>query len=161
MAILREFSKFLDAHTHGTDHSTLRKRRVIRLFLAHRACASLVTAPGQTGLSYRACDVRRHHVSSCLCSAPHQQLVRATIGALALGFPPLGNSRTRSYHAMSVDLPPHVAGLHRENKPYARAHVSKLTFAPVNDHVMPKDVTPSSSGSVHVRHVDMTSSFLT
>ena len=132
------FQNFLPHTRTGPITLPLRKRRVIRLLLAHRACASLVTAPGQTGLSYRACDVRRHHVSSCLCSAPHQQLVRATIGALALGFSPLGNSRTRSYHAMSVDLPPHVAGLHRENKPYARAHVSKLTFAPVDDHVMPK-----------------------
>ena len=74
---------------------------------------------------YRACDERRH-VSSCLCSAPHQQLVRATIGALALGCPPLGNSRTRSYHAVS---PPHGAC------------VRYLTFAPVNDHVIPSDVT--------------------
>ena len=30
----------------------------------------------------------------------NQQLVRATIGALVLGCPPLGNSRTRSYHAI-------------------------------------------------------------
>ena len=35
----------------------------------------------------------------------NQQLVRATIGALVLGCPSLGNSCTRSYHAMSVDIP--------------------------------------------------------
>ena len=112
-----------DRHTHRPSTVTLAahaRRGLMRLLLAHRACASFVTAPTRIALSdrldlasYRACD-EGHLVSSCLCSAPHQQLVRATIGALALGCPPLGNSRTRSYHAMSK------GPLH----------------APVNDHVM-------------------------
>ena len=147
-----------DRHTHthtGLITLPLRKRGVMRLFLADHACASFVTAPtritlvlGQTGLSYLACDERRL-VSSCECSAPHQQLVRATIGALALGCPPLGNSRTRSYHAMSVDIPYRpapVIGI------ILCARI--LTFAPVNDHVMPGDVTFTVSG-VRVRTCGM------
>ena len=53
----------------------IRKRRELGLL-------SLLTST--IGLSYRACDERRL-VSSCLCSAPHQQ---PTICALALECPP-------------------------------------------------------------------------
>ena len=72
----------------------------------------------------------------------NQQLVRATIGALVLGCPPLGNSRTCSYHAIgrySLHMGPACAA-------YVRLHVSILTFAPVTDHVMPGDVTFTIGG---------------
>ena len=72
----------------------------------------------------------------------YQQLVRATIGALVLGCPPLGNSRTCSYHAIgrySLHMGPACAA-------YVRLHVSILTFAPVTDHVMPGDVTFTIGG---------------
>ena len=116
----------------------------MRLFLAHHACASFVTAPtritlvlGQTGLSYRACDERRL-VRVSVQRHTNQQLVRATIGALALGCPPLGNSRTRSYHAMSVDIP---STWGRPAPVIGICGLAFLTFAPMNDHVMPGDVT--------------------
>ena len=130
----------------------------MRLFLAHRACASFVTAPtriapvlGQTELSYRACN-KRCLVGSCLCSAPYQQLVRATIDALALGCPPLDtcNSCTCNYHTMSYYI--HGAGLRLGSglgttRYRICAHACTctckyfLTSAPVNDHVIPGDVT--------------------
>ena len=39
----------------------------------------------------------------------NQQLVKATIGTLVLGCPPLGNSRTRSYHAIGRHMGPACA----------------------------------------------------
>ena len=83
---------------------------LMRLFLAHHACASFVTAPtritllvlGQTALGL-ATACATNVVLSVRVSVQrrtNQQLVRATIGALVLGCPPLGNSRTRSYHAI-------------------------------------------------------------
>ena len=93
------------------------------VLLAHRAHAIFVTAPTritlavlvQTGLTARAtCSL----VSLCL---PHQQLVRATIGALVLGCPPLGNSQSHVATTLTVHTgrPPHV-----RLGPYACAQVS-------------------------------------
>ena len=76
----------------------------MRLFLAHHACASFVTAPtlGQTALGLATACATSVVLSVRVSVQRHtnQQLVRATIGALVLGCPPLGNSCTRSYHAI-------------------------------------------------------------
>ena len=120
---------------------------LMRLFLAHHACTSFVTAPtritlvlGQTGLSSRTCDGVVLSVRVSVQRHTNQQLVRATIGALVLGCPPLGNSRTRSYHAIgrySLHMGPACAC----DRHMCACMQVFLTFAPVNDHVMPGDVT--------------------
>ena len=93
-----------------------------------------------SGLSYRTCDGVVLSVRVSVQRHTNQQLVRATIGALVLGCPPLGNSRTRSYHAIgrySLHMGP-ACGCDRHMCACMQVF---LTFAPVNDHVMPGDVT--------------------
>ena len=55
---------------------------------------------GQTGLATARATSVVLSVRVSVQRHTNQELVRATIGALVLGCPPLGNSRTRSYHAI-------------------------------------------------------------
>ena len=118
----------------------------MRLFLAHHACASFVTAPtritlvlGQTGLATARATSVILSVRVSVQRHTNQELVRATIGALVLVCPPLGNSRTRSYHAIgrySIHMGPACAC----DRHMCACMQVFLTFAPVNDHVIPGDV---------------------